>query len=108
VVHESRRLDDRDVRDIDRIAVTTPERTILDLAAVRPDPDFLERVIHAARRKDLVSYESTREMFDRHARRGLRGVAALRIALDRWELQSRPTESDPEALLLHVLGVQSQ
>jgi very-short-patch-repair endonuclease len=103
LVHESRRLDARDLREIDGIVVTTTERTILDLASIRPYADFLERVIQAARRKDLVTYESTRAMFDRHARRGLRGVAALRVALDRWEVESRPTESDPETLLLQAL-----
>jgi very-short-patch-repair endonuclease len=103
VVHESRRLDTRDLRDIDGITVTTPERTILDLASVYPSPDFLEKVIHAARRKELVTYESTRAMFDRHARRGLRGVAALRVALERWNPHARPTESDPETALLQVL-----
>jgi very-short-patch-repair endonuclease len=103
VVHESRRLDSRDLREIDGIVVTTTERTILDLAFVHPNADFLERVIHAARRKNLVTYRSTRSMFDRHARRGLRGVAALRVALARWELESRPTESDPETLLIQVL-----
>ncbi len=103
VVHESRRLDARDVRDIGGITVTTPERTILDLAFVYPSPDFLEKVIHAARRQQLVTYESTSAMFDRHARRGLRGVRALRVALDRWAPESRPTDSDPETLLLQVL-----
>jgi very-short-patch-repair endonuclease len=103
VVHESRRLEPDDVRLVDGIAVTTPERTILDLAFLYPSPEFLEKVIHAARRNQLVTYESTRAMFDRHARRGLRGVRALRVALDRWELESRPTDSDPETLLLQIL-----
>src|SRR5207248_1815763 len=60
VVHESRRLDSCDLREVDGIAVTTTERTILDLAFVPPSPEFLERVIHAARRRKLVTYESTR------------------------------------------------
>ena len=106
VVHESRRLDPDDIRLVDGIAATTPERTILDLAFLYPSPEFLEKVIHAARRKQLVTYESTRATFDRHARRGLRGVRALRVALDRWERESRPTDSDPETLLLQILREQ--
>src|SRR5690349_21132324 len=78
VVHESRRLDARDIRIIDCVPVTTPERTILDLAWCFPNPNYLELVIQAARRKRLITYASMRETFDRHARRGLRGVRALR------------------------------
>ena len=103
VVHESRRLDDRDVTLIDGIPVTTPERTILDLASCYPHDRFLEYVVQAARRKRLITYESMRATFDRHARRGLKGVAALRVTLDRWDPASRPTESEMETMLLDAL-----
>jgi very-short-patch-repair endonuclease len=103
VVHESRRLSEEDCRIVNGIPTTSPERTILDLAFLFPGADYLEKVIQAARRKELISYESTRAMFDRHARRGLRGVAALRVALDRWEQGSSPTASDPETLLVQLL-----
>src|SRR5262245_59324300 len=51
IVHESRRLDDRDVARIDGILVTTPERTILDLASYYPSERYLEYIVQAARRK---------------------------------------------------------
>jgi very-short-patch-repair endonuclease len=44
-----------------------------------------------------------RATFDRHARRGLKGVTALRVVLDRWDPTSRPTESDMETMLLVAL-----
>ena len=103
VVHESRRLDARDIRLLDGIPVTTPERTLLDLASQFPRANYLEFVVQAARRKRLVTYESTKEMFDRHARRGLKGVGVLREVLERWDPDSRPTDSDMETMLLQAL-----
>ena len=67
IVHESRRLDTRDIQLVDGIPVTTPERVILDIASYFPSDNYLEMVIQAARRKRLVTYTSTKEMFDRHA-----------------------------------------
>jgi hypothetical protein len=81
----------------------TVERLILELAGLAPFPDSIERVIHAARRKRLITYTSTLETFNRLAGRGLRGVQALRVALDRWDPTSPPTESDMETWLIQVL-----
>jgi very-short-patch-repair endonuclease/predicted transcriptional regulator of viral defense system len=103
VVHESRRLDERDLTTIDGIPVTTPERMILDLAWCYPRERYLEYVIQAARRKRLITYDSMRATFNRHARRGLKGVAALRRVLDAWDPASRPSESDMETRLVLTL-----
>jgi very-short-patch-repair endonuclease len=103
VVHESQRLDRRDITTIDGIPVTTPERTILDLASCFPYERYLEHVVQAARRKRLITYESMRAVFDRHARRGLKGVKALRSVLDGWDPRSAPTESEMETRLLLVV-----
>jgi very-short-patch-repair endonuclease len=103
VVHESRRLEARDIQEVDAIAVTRPERVILDIAFHFPNANYLDLVIQSARRKRLVTYESTYEMFCRHARRGLKGVSALREALERWDPESRPTESEMETALVRVL-----
>ena len=59
--------------------------------------------MQAARRKRLITFESTREMLDRHARRGLRGVRSLRTVLDAWDPSRSPTESEMETLLLRLL-----
>lgn len=103
VVHESRRLGLEDMREVDGITVTTPDLLLLHLAATRPVPDFLEMVIHAARRRRLITYASARQTFDRHARRGLGGTRALRAALDRWDPTAAPTESEMETRLLHTI-----
>jgi very-short-patch-repair endonuclease len=103
VVHESRRIDAHDIHVVDGIPITRPERVILDIASCFPSANYLDLVVQAARRKRLVTYESTRQMFDRHARRGLKGVRALRETLDRWDPSSRPTESEMETLLLRVI-----
>jgi very-short-patch-repair endonuclease len=103
VVHESRRFEASEIRLLDGIPVTSPERVILDLAWRYPGVDFLETVIQGARRKRLITYASTKAHFDRHARRGLRGVRALRAALERWDPDSRPTDSDMETLLIQAV-----
>ena len=103
IVHESRRLDPDDIQLVDGIPVTCPERTILDLAWHFPRTKYLELVVQAARRKRLVTYESTKAVFERHARRGLRGVSALREVLEQWDPESRPTESEMETRLLQTL-----
>ena len=103
VVHEQRRLPPADVTEHEGIRVVTPEMLLVQLAWLRPFPDFIEMVIHALRRRRLISYDSTRATFDRHARRGLRGVAALRNALERWNPQQRPTDSEMETLLLQAI-----
>jgi very-short-patch-repair endonuclease len=103
VVHESRRLDERDLTTLDGIPVTTPERLVIDLAWCFPRERYLEYVVHAARRKRLITYESMRATFERHARRGLKGIAALRVVLEAWDPASRPTESDMETMLLHMV-----
>jgi len=103
VVHEQCRIDERDIVEVDGIPVMKPELVVLQLAGRRPVPTYVEAVIQAARRKRLITYESTREMFDRHARRGVRGVQVMRALLDQWDPSQRPTESEMETLLLQTL-----
>jgi hypothetical protein len=91
------------MHEVDGLSVMRPERVILELAGLRPSPKYIEAVIQAARRKRLVTYESTIEVFNRNARRGVRGVKALRTALETWNPDSRPTESEMETLLIQVL-----
>ncbi|HET8975316.1 MAG TPA: DUF559 domain-containing protein [Solirubrobacterales bacterium] len=64
----------------DRIPVTSPARTLIDLAT-RLQPDRLEAAVNEADRRDLVNPECLRAALDRHPR--VRGVAALRRLLDR-------------------------
>jgi hypothetical protein len=103
VVHESSRIDETDIQEVDGLPTMRPERVILELAGLRPSPRYIEAVIHAARRKRLITFESTNEVFNRHARRGVRGVRALRTVLDQWDPAQRATESEMETRLLQVL-----
>jgi predicted transcriptional regulator of viral defense system len=103
VVHESRRLHPADVTTVDGIPVVTPELLLLQLAWWKPAPKYVEAVIHAARRRRLISHASAHATFLRHARRGLRGVAVLRQELERWNPHTRPTESEMETLLLQTM-----
>jgi very-short-patch-repair endonuclease len=103
VVHEQTRIDERDITEVDGIPVMRAELVVLQLAGRRPVRTYVEAVIQAARRQRLITYESTREMFDRHARRGVRGVQVMRAALDEWDPALRPTESEMETLLLQTL-----
>ena len=77
-------IDAADMHEVDGLSVMRPERVILELAGLRPSPKYIEAVIQAARRKRLLTYESTIEVFNRNARRGVRGVKALRTALETW------------------------
>lgn len=63
----------------DAITVTTPPRTLLDLAAVL-SPARLERAVHEAEVLRLADPLSLPDLLDRHP--GRRGVAALRAVLD--------------------------
>jgi very-short-patch-repair endonuclease len=103
VVHESTRIDTADIQIVDGIPVMRPERVVLELAGLRPYPRYIESVVHAARRKQLITHESTLAMFNRHARRGLRGVSALRVVLEQWDPAQRATESNMETMLLQTL-----
>jgi very-short-patch-repair endonuclease len=103
VVHESTRFDDSDIVIVDGIPLSTPERVILELAGLRPYADYVERVVQAARRKRLITYDSTLETFRRLARRGVAGVRVTREVLEQWNPGGRPTDSDMEVRLLQIL-----
>jgi very-short-patch-repair endonuclease len=63
-----------------RIPVTSPVRTLLDLATLLP-PNRLERAVNEADKRDLIDPDALREAID--ARGGEAGVRALRAILDR-------------------------
>src|SRR4051794_36502630 len=59
IVHESNRIDPRDVREVDGIPVMRPERILIELASIYRSPDFIEVVLHAMLRKKLATIAST-------------------------------------------------
>lgn len=79
-VHRTSRLGDGDVGRARQIPVTSPVRTLLDLATYLPRPR-LERAVNEADKRDLIDAESLRRALDQ--RTGQRGVRTLRDLLDR-------------------------
>jgi very-short-patch-repair endonuclease len=77
-VHRTRALHPRDARSRHGIPVTSPARTLLDLATQVPQKE-LDRAVNQARVTKLVSDTSLNEQFSRYPHH--RGKAALRRAL---------------------------
>jgi very-short-patch-repair endonuclease len=102
LVHETTFIHPGDVQLIDDLPIMRPERVAFELASVE-SANFIERVLHSARRQRLITYASTSATFERLAGRGRPGVTVFREALERWQPSERPTESDMETLLVQVL-----
>jgi very-short-patch-repair endonuclease len=95
--HVVRALDPADVRRRHGIPVTSPARTLLDLATMLPARE-LDRAVNEARVHRLVTDDSLNEQFKRYPTH--RGVSALKAA-------SRPdpafTRSEAERRLLELI-----
>jgi very-short-patch-repair endonuclease len=92
-------LDRRDVRRLAGIPITTPARTLLDLAAVVSASE-LERAIAEAQARRLVGRVDLADQVERSPRR--RGVRAFRAAV---EVDGGPamTRSEAERRLLRLI-----
>ena len=91
------RLSQTDIGTVDRIPVTSPVRTLMDLATELPVPR-LERAVNQADKLGLIDPEQLRHEVER--RGGQRGVSALRELLDR-DTYVR-TESELERRFLRI------
>jgi very-short-patch-repair endonuclease len=80
VVHRRANLGDADVTIHDRIPVTTPICTLVDIAP-ELERDELEAAVNAADKRELVDPERLRRALDELPRRP--GIAVLRALLDR-------------------------
>ena len=87
-----------DVTRRDCIPVTTPARTLIDLATVLGH-ELLEAAVNEADRLELIDPERPRAAIDEHAR--VEGVAALRAVLDRRTF--RLTDSELERRFLRLV-----
>jgi very-short-patch-repair endonuclease len=94
------RLERCDMRVRERMAVTSPPRTILDCAALLPDPYELERLVAEANYRGLASEAELRAQLERNPRK--RGVRRMRAVLD---LSGGPqrTRSPAERAFLRLL-----
>jgi very-short-patch-repair endonuclease len=86
-------LPDDEITTRDGIPVTTPARTLLDLAE-QLTPQRLERAVHEAEHRRLTSPLPLDALLARH--RGRRGTVALRAIVDKGRLGSTRTRSDLE------------
>jgi very-short-patch-repair endonuclease len=92
-------LDQRDVRTLDRVPITAPARTLLDLAAILP-AQHLERTVAEAQVRRIVDRPSITDQLGRNPRRP--GARELRALL---ELEHGPavTRSEAERKMLALL-----
>lgn len=94
-VHRRRALPQHSIGVFERIPVTSPVQTLIDVATRLRRPD-LERGVNEADRLNLVTPPALRKALDLH--RGEPGVAVLRALLDRRTF--RLTRSELERLFL--------
>lgn len=107
-IHFTRRpLPDSDVIDVDGLPVTSPARTIVDLAAV-VGPGRLRYIIQTQVRDNNPTPEALLACFDSVARRGVTGIARLRrILMDMFDDEPLPLSALEERLsgLLRANGI---
>jgi very-short-patch-repair endonuclease len=101
-VHESKVIDHWDLRVVDGIPSTSPERTLLDLGAV-VGPSLVELAVDDALRRELVSRATLEAALGRLGRSGRNGAGVLRrvMELRGWSLGA--TASYKETRLLQLL-----
>lgn len=98
-IHRVRDLLPDEVTTVDGIPVTTPARTLLDLAEILPARE-VEQAFAKALRMKLVTMAEMRAMVERHPKH--RGAAPLRQIMD---AESEPafTRSEAENILLEIV-----
>ena len=102
MVHTSREIPLGHLATVEGVLVTTPLRTIFDLAATL-HPKRTERLLDNAAGRGLCTYQGLHAMLSSFAGRGRAGVELLReLAVDR-PAGSRPPESGLEARVNHLL-----
>ncbi len=102
VVHTSRDLRPGHVAVVDGALVTTPLRTIFDLAGTL-HPGRTERLLDTAAGRGLCTYRGLHRMLDGFAGRGRAGVQLLRELAEERPPDARPPESGLEARVNQIL-----
>jgi very-short-patch-repair endonuclease len=88
-VHRRPGLPAEDLTTHNGIPITSPTRTLIDLATILP-PNQLEAAVNEADVQNLIDPESVRAALDHH--KGERGVKPLRTLLDRHTYRMTQTE----------------
>ena len=102
-LHTSRFLPDHQLRIVDAIPTTGPERTVLDLCGCI-GPQRAERALDNCLAMDLTTVGELRVMLAETGTHGRPGTAVLRRLLDVRTADYVPPASELEALLLAVLA----
>lgn len=100
-VFRSRQLEADDRRTVNGIPVNRPESVLLEVAAIGQRL-LLEKAVHGALRRQLVTETSVNDWLDHRSRRGRRGTRALRLELARVGGQ-RPAGSGGEVEVMAIL-----
>ncbi len=100
--HRTRSLPAKDIAEIDSLRVTTPARTVVDLAAF-VSRKVLEGALDDFLRRRLVTLEAVAEAMDVLGTKGRKGMAALKAALTVRFGQGGPSHSAMERRLYEVL-----
>ena len=98
-IHQTGRLSPQDIRHLRGLPVTTPSRTIIDLAECVTDRE-LERAVHEAITRRLVNARRLRAELDQY--RGRRGISRLKQLLDN-DGPSTLTRSEAEERFLALV-----
>lgn len=102
IIHEPKRLLPTHLALVGPIPVTTPSRTLFDLAGML-HPGKLERSVDDALAKRLTNVPALHAMLDELAERGRPGIRAMREVLRERPVGYRPPESHLEARTQHIL-----
>jgi hypothetical protein len=101
-VRTSTAFDDGHVSEVDGIRVTTPIRTVYDLAA-EIHPQRVARLLDTCHNRGLVSWPDLHRLVDDLGTRGLRGTTLMRELAAERPVGFRPPESRLEARVNEVL-----
>ena len=102
-VHRSLDLQPSHVRLLDRMRVTTVERTLADLGDV-VSPRRVAGALERAVIERLTTWERATAILDEIGGRGRNVRGALRAALDEWPFDGRPPDSVLEVALARLLA----
>jgi very-short-patch-repair endonuclease len=102
VVHQSTDLLPEHVQEVDELTVTTPARTIVDLAMVL-GPQRLERAVEHALVTGTVDVDELIDLVAALSRRGKRGTKALRTIVDEKVRGVAVTDTQLERLLFRLI-----
>lgn len=101
-VHQVSDIADDQVLHIDGLRVTSPERTIIDLAASHTDKG-LGRILDNGLAAGIVDYMTLTDLFAVLGRRGKPGTARLRRLMEARGLNFTPADTELERRLLDVI-----